>query len=200
MATATTKAKNDDGPPAANDPLKMEDFQSTFSTESLVVDDDADDFDPFQIGTAASTDDIKKKTQPSGNKTSDDAKSVGGSTVKSSASSALPPRLLVKFQVHEEVSSLTSLSDDSKGSSDVHIEGTLLVSMALNKVSEFRSAKDSAMLDEKVPLCQRILRNCLYLFPVTGSPYSRSPLATISGTSHLVGCPKEYSVLAGFVN
>jgi hypothetical protein len=45
------------------------------------------------------------------------------------SSSALPPRLVVKFKIHEEVSSLAHLSDDNEGISNVTIEGTVLVSL-----------------------------------------------------------------------
>ena len=134
----------------------MEDFANTFVTEEVILDEtalqsvDEDDFDPFQIGVAF-TDKVKKKsteTSPSSKGKSvsittdydytatSDHKSIisaSGSTIKSSASSsALPPRLMVKFKAHEEVSSMSHLSDDNVvGSSNVQIEGTVLVSYVI---------------------------------------------------------------------
>ena len=160
----------------------IEGFSSNFVTEEVILDEsalnmnstDEDDFDPFNIGVAASTkkkdDNTNKKEQiftrekkkmttstrtllasnkgQSVNKKTDsssggtDTTSVAdnnwmtqlsGSDKKSISVSlpALPPRLVVKFKIHEEVSSLAHLSDDNEGISNVTIEGTVLVSLIL---------------------------------------------------------------------
>ena len=158
----------------------IEGFSSNFVTEEVILDEsalnmnstDEDDFDPFNIGVAASTkkkdDNTNKKEQiftrekkkmttsartltasnkgQSVNKKTDS--SSGGTDTTSVADnnwmtqlsgsdkksisvslSALPPRLVVKFKIHEEVSSLAHLSDDNEGISNVTIEGTVLVSL-----------------------------------------------------------------------
>ena len=159
----------------------IEGFSSNFVTEEVILDEsalnmnstDEDDFDPFNIGVAASTkkkdDNTNKKKQifttrekkkmttstrtliasnkgQSVNKKTDS--SSGGTDTTSVADnnwmtqlsgsdkksisvslSALPPRLVVKFKIHEEVSSLAHLSDDNEGISNVTIEGTVLVSL-----------------------------------------------------------------------
>jgi len=156
----------------------IEGFSSNFVTEEVILDEsalnmnstDEDDFDPFNIGVAASTkkkdDNTNKKKQifttrekkkmttstrtliasnkgQSVNKKTDS--SSGGTDTTSVADnnwmtqlsgsdkksisvslSALPPRLVVKFKIHEEVSSLAHLSDDNEGISNVTIEGTVL--------------------------------------------------------------------------
>ena len=160
----------------------IEGFSSNFVTEEVILDEsalnmnstDEDDFDPFNIGVAASTkkkdDNTNKKEQiftrekkkmttstrtliasnkgQSVNKKTDS--SSGGTDTTSVADnnwmtqlsgsdkksisvslSALPPRLVVKFKIHEEVSSLAHLSDDNEGISNVTIEGTVLVSLIL---------------------------------------------------------------------
>ena len=96
----------------------MEDFSNAFVTEE-VVNAGEEDFDPFNIGVASATNANGKSVGV------DDSKSVV--SAKSSAST-LPPRVMVKFKIEEEVSSTTHLSDESEGSSDVQIEGTVIVS------------------------------------------------------------------------
>eukprot|EP00532_Pseudo-nitzschia_australis_P004450 CAMPEP_0168183644 /NCGR_PEP_ID=MMETSP0139_2-20121125/12713_1 /TAXON_ID=44445 /ORGANISM="Pseudo-nitzschia australis, Strain 10249 10 AB" /LENGTH=326 /DNA_ID=CAMNT_0008105007 /DNA_START=121 /DNA_END=1101 /DNA_ORIENTATION=- len=100
-------------------------------TEDVILDDPNDDFDPFHIGVSCTDSTPNKKSVAA---TIDfaamaDNKSIrpgSGSTVKSSGSSALPPRLLIKFKVHEEVTSLANLYNEREGESEVQIEGTLL--------------------------------------------------------------------------
>ena len=110
----------------------METFSNEFVTEKVVTAEEID-FDPFNIGVASSTN-AKANGNPVGTATNNREKNAtntavadGGKSVPS-ASSALPPRLMVKFKIQEEVSSTAHISDKNEGSSDVQIEGTVLVS------------------------------------------------------------------------
>ena len=112
----------------------MEGFSDTFATEEMILDETVrqstegfEDFDPFQIGVASKLN--KKSTDanagmfiPIDAATGDDNKSI------KSTSSALPPRIMVKLQLEEEVSSIAHLSDRNQGSSEVQIMGTVMVS------------------------------------------------------------------------
>mmetsp|Transcript_17075 Transcript_17075/g.39005 ORF Transcript_17075/g.39005 Transcript_17075/m.39005 type:complete len:338 (+) Transcript_17075:97-1110(+) len=110
----------------------MEGFSDTFATEEMILDETVrqstegfEDFDPFQIGVASKLN--KKSTDanagmfiPIDAATGDDNKSI------KSTSSALPPRIMVKLQLEEEVSSIAHLSDRNQGSSEVQIMGTVM--------------------------------------------------------------------------
>lgn len=87
----------------------MEEFANTFETEAKIQTDE-DEFDPFGIG----------------DDTGSNANGVSpteGADEKSFTSS-LPPKVVVKFRVEEAVTS----NAGNDGSSDVEIEGTVLVS------------------------------------------------------------------------
>ena len=81
----------------------MEDFSNTFGSKEA-MNANEDDFDPFNIGVA--------------------------SPPKAPDLTALPPKFMVNFKIEEEVSSVAHLSDEYEGSSDVQIEGTVLVSFS----------------------------------------------------------------------
>lgn len=86
---------------------------------------DLDDFDPFQVGTPSPT---KSKSVTESSKKSLDTKSPSSAaSVTSRTSNALPPRLDVRFKVHEEVSSTAIVGEENEGSSEVVVEGTVLV-------------------------------------------------------------------------
>eukprot|EP00536_Pseudo-nitzschia_multiseries_P006514 jgi/Psemu1/324368/estExt_fgenesh1_pg.C_1390018 len=122
----------------------MDSFDNSFATEQVVLDDDAlqsaeeDDFDPFQIGfaSASSTTNMRSSaatTEPaameSGMNHSRPIQTTGTGSMEKpahSSSSALPPQMMIKFKIHEEVSSVAHISSDRDGVSDVQIEGTLL--------------------------------------------------------------------------
>ena len=72
-----------------------------------------EEFDPFLI---AETAEPKKE------------KRVSSAASVSSKGSTLPPRLVVKFKVHEEVSSTANPESENEGSSEVFVLGTVLVS------------------------------------------------------------------------
>lgn len=57
---------------------------------------------------------------------------LSASGSKSTSSRLVPPRMLVKFKIHEEVSSVASLSGEHEGASEVFVEGTVLVSTAFD--------------------------------------------------------------------
>jgi len=107
----------------------MESFSNEFVTEKVVTAEEID-FDPFNIGVASSTN-AKANGNPKGTATNNKEKDATNTTVADdgkSASSSLPPRVMVKFKIQEEVSSTAHISDKNEGSSDVQIEGTVLVS------------------------------------------------------------------------
>ena len=114
----------------------MESFSNDFVTEKVVTAEEID-FDPFNIGVASSTN-AKANGNPMGTATHNSEKDATNTAVaddgkpalsaKTSASSTLPPRVMVKFKIQEEVSSTAHISDKNEGSSDVQIEGTVLVS------------------------------------------------------------------------
>eukprot|EP00934_Nitzschia_sp_Nitz4_P009287 Nitzschia sp. Nitz4//scaffold56_size114212//41724//42805//NITZ4_003943-RA/size114212-processed-gene-0.61-mRNA-1//-1//CDS//3329554685//9277//frame0 len=84
-------------------------FQANFPETPNDMTSTVEDFDPFHIGNQAKD-------------TSELA------TVASKASNAIPPRMDVKFKVHEEVSSHAVLGKE--GSSEVYVEGTVLALVA----------------------------------------------------------------------
>ena len=110
----------------------MKSFKNSFMTEDVILDDANDDFDPFHIGVSCTDNTPNRKSAAAtfDSTAMTDKKSIrsgSGSTVKSSGSSALPPRLMIKFKLHEEVTSLANLYNEREGESEVQIEGTLLV-------------------------------------------------------------------------
>lgn len=137
--------------------IKMKGFSNTFVTEEVMNDDD-EDFDPFNIGNATSN--SPKLATNNGKIVSTGSAAVDGSksilSAKSSASSALPPRIMIKFKIQEEVSSIAHLSDENEGSSDVQIEGTVLAQVvssdALKNIPFFLlSSTDSQKAVEFMP-------------------------------------------------
>ena len=86
---------------------------------------DLDEFDPFQIGALP----VKsKKTSPQRSIEGKPKATETAGTTTSRASTALPPRLDVKFKIHEEVSAVADPSEENEGSSDIVVDGTVLVS------------------------------------------------------------------------
>lgn len=110
----------------------MEDFPNEFTKGTVVTSNDSGDFDPFNIGVASTskakiefpiTGAVKAKSESPNSAVpaaADDNKSI------LSSSSALPPRIIVKFKLQEEVSSAAYISEEIEGSTDVQIEGTVL--------------------------------------------------------------------------
>lgn len=87
---------------------------------------EVEDFDPFEVG-ASSTRAKAKAIIEAGKKNAPDVKKpASNSPGASRASNALPPRLEVKFKIHEEISSIAAIGTQSEGSSDVTVEGTVL--------------------------------------------------------------------------
>jgi len=102
----------------------MEDFSNSFATKDAINADE--DFNPFNIGVASATNANTSKSL----KTATDNKNIFPTDFAAaddrSASSALPPRITVTFNIEEEVSSNAHLSNENEGSSDVQIEGTVM--------------------------------------------------------------------------
>lgn len=89
---------------------------------------DDDEFDPFHIGEAAEPKSPVKK--PQGEQKPDkktENKMNSSASVASNMSTALPPRLVVKFKVHEEIASCFKPTSEQEGASDVFVQGTVLV-------------------------------------------------------------------------
>ena len=86
-----------------------------------------DDFDPFQVGTSPAKAKAKEIIAAGKKKSPDGKNSTSTPSSASRLSNALPPRLEVKFKIHEEVSSLAAVGKESEGSSDVTVDGTVLV-------------------------------------------------------------------------
>lgn len=103
----------------------------SFDAENFVDNEEEDRFDPFHVGEVETT-----KTSPTKSKHQDDGvnhavvskQASSPASVSSRGSVALPPRIVVKFRLHEEVSSSAILEHESEGASNVFIQGTLLVS------------------------------------------------------------------------
>mmetsp|Transcript_935 Transcript_935/g.1998 ORF Transcript_935/g.1998 Transcript_935/m.1998 type:complete len:319 (-) Transcript_935:395-1351(-) len=162
----------------------MDEFQSTFATEHVVLDEAAlsraeeDDFDPFQIGVASTNTTMNTKSA-----------AAIESAAKGKGSPALPPRLMVKFQIHEEVSSVSHISNDTDGSLSVQIEGTLLAQVvssdALKNIPFFlvSSATNETSID--------FTPNDTYT-KVPGEPNGEKPKVD----ANIVTIPKE---ILGFV-
>ncbi len=92
--------------------MTMEEFPNTFAAEATTKADESA-FNPFGIGD---------DSVPNAN----DAAPTEGAAAEDSKSavSSLPPKVLVKFMVEEEVTSTAGID----GSSEVEVEGTVLVS------------------------------------------------------------------------
>ena len=110
----------------------MEGFTNTFTAADAAINADEEEFDPFGIGVDTNANDKSRNptTNDSNTFSADfaaaDTQSVF--SVKSNASSALPPRIMVKFKIEEEVSSIAHFSNKNEGPLDVQIGGTVLVS------------------------------------------------------------------------
>jgi hypothetical protein len=81
------------------------------------------------IKSAVST---KSPNSPNGKNQSD----LLETSINSTSSKMIPPRMLVKFKIHEEVSSVASLSSENEGASEVFVEGTVLVRKQCTSVGE----------------------------------------------------------------
>jgi hypothetical protein len=107
----------------------------TFDSSSVKA---TDVFDPFGLGAAAS--DVFEETVEDNDNDSigspippPQVKRIGMSeslpnkkSVPSRRSSSLPPKMVIKLGLHEEISSMAQ--PDSEGASDVSVEGTVYVS------------------------------------------------------------------------
>jgi hypothetical protein len=120
-------------PPSASDLL----YSSKFDFEGTAL----EDFDPFGIGATAQQHGEDSSTQ-SPNPPPELfrlTRSGGVSHVSSSVSDSarrqsgvpLPPKLMVKFIIHEEVSSVAIGKLESQGASEVTVEGTVEVRCAI---------------------------------------------------------------------
>lgn len=94
-----------------------------FMANPLETPEDLDEFDPFHIGEPSPQ--SKKPVSPQ--RSPEQKVSAGVTTVTGRASTALPPRLDVKLKLHEEISSTADKSDENEGSSDIFVEGTIMV-------------------------------------------------------------------------
>ncbi|KAG7359801.1 adaptor complex medium subunit family protein [Nitzschia inconspicua] len=81
-----------------------------------------DDFDPFHIGDAATFNSTTSPLPTTGSSTIAAADALSTVSDASSLPALVPPKMLVKFKVHEEVSSMMSLTE---GTSHVYFHGTI---------------------------------------------------------------------------
>ena len=113
------------------DPFLVDSFDS-FIAQNAVDSEEEDRFDPFHVGEVQTktTTPTKSKSHDNGVKRAEISKQASSAaSVGSKGSVALPPRMVVKFRLHEEVSSAAILEHQSEGASDVFIQGTLHVSL-----------------------------------------------------------------------
>jgi hypothetical protein len=103
----------------------MEDFSNSFATKDAI--NAEEDFDPFNIGVASATNANASNSLKTATDNNNIFSTDFATADERSTSSALPPRIMVTFKVEEEVSSNAHLSDENEGSSDVQIEGTVMV-------------------------------------------------------------------------
>jgi hypothetical protein len=109
---------------ANNEPTELfEPFTDDIEVTHSATAQDLEEFDPFQIGATSPT---EKKVSPAKNRPRKAGPS--GGSLLSKGSSALPPRLDVKFKVHEEISSTADTEGENEGSSSVFVEGIVMVS------------------------------------------------------------------------
>lgn len=103
----------------------MNPFSTSFVSEE-VINTKEEDFDPFNIGVAPAQSSNSKTKSPktAANDFFSADFSAAGDDIDTST--ALPPRVVVKFQLQEEVSSVAHSNDEIEGCSDVQIEGTLM--------------------------------------------------------------------------
>ena len=90
-------------------------------------------FDPFGLHTNnnddGSTGNGALKPPPQVTRlTRSDRATPDDNSETSRGSAALPPRLIVKFRAHEEVTAVAATGPENEGSSDVFVEGKLSVS------------------------------------------------------------------------
>ena len=114
----------------ANTPSELfQPFTDDIEVTHTAIAQNLEEFDPFQIGATSPT---EKKASPAKSRQRKGEPS-GGSVVSkgSKGSSALPPRLDVKFKVHEDISSTADTEGEHKGSSSVIVEGIVMVSKAV---------------------------------------------------------------------
>jgi hypothetical protein len=113
------------------DPFVLPTIDAGKETTNETMLNDEDDFDPFQVGASANQSKakarsiIKEKKQSAKGK--DSSSGSASASVISRGSTALPPRLVIKFRMHEEVSSSVITEGETEGSSAIFVEGTVLV-------------------------------------------------------------------------
>ena len=143
------------------DPFSPVDF-TVVPTETAK---DLEEFDPFQIGSLpVKSKKVSPQTSPEGK--AKESETAG--TATSRASTALPPRLDVKFKIHEEVSSVADPNQESEGASDIVVDGTVLV----------RLSKDQFLLKNDQIVSLR--------YPLKNS--------SCSGAGYVVGCTQKFSL------
>jgi hypothetical protein len=86
----------------------------------------SDEFDPFDIAVAANAKKMDDGATPKNDQVIS-PQSPSGLTNHSRGSTALPPRIVVKFMLQEEVMSAAIVGTDTEGASSVVVRGTLQV-------------------------------------------------------------------------
>ena len=121
--------------------------RASSAASSKPVEAITDFFDPFGLGDAAST--VESKVDEEDSSTASPKPPPRLMRLKMSKtppakspsprrmSSPLPPRIVVKLGLHEEVSSIAKAGPDSEGASDVSVEGTVYVSLFQARDAKF---------------------------------------------------------------
>jgi hypothetical protein len=86
----------------------------------------SDEFDPFDIAVAANAKKMYDGATPKNDQVTS-LQSPSGISNPSRGSTALPPRIVVKFMIQEEVMSAAIVGTDNEGASSVVVRGTLQV-------------------------------------------------------------------------
>jgi hypothetical protein len=111
---------------ALDSPFVKKDRNTTITQKESIDDDDDDDdddFDPFKIDPTTGEGGSSTKSHS----TTIAAVDALSSFSDGSAPGLIPPKMLVKFKVHEEVSSVASLSPHKEGCFNVYVQGTIQV-------------------------------------------------------------------------
>jgi hypothetical protein len=92
---------------------------------------DLEEFDPFQVGSVSPT-----AKDVSNDKSRLRMAAPSGGSAAGKGNVALPPRMDIKFKIHEEISSKPDNTGPNEGSSTIFVEGIVMVSKSIStKVS-----------------------------------------------------------------
>lgn len=165
------------------------------SSKQQEQEEEEDSFDPFHIGDAVSTANPNRHSSHSSTLAAVDALSTVSDSSRSSfaLTTTIPPKMLVKFKVHEEVSSVAWLSSNKatvqEGSSNVYVQGT--VQVGRNRTPMICCFCCFAFAQQK----NGPFANSLFFLP-----FFLFFSSFLAGPSRVVGCPEECSLCVEIVD